>query len=140
MLALSKVFSSEETFPVAPSSPIHGVVAAFKQMHIGPTLPTASPLLAPYPLDFSNPIPLGPHDSHNAIDIFPSHHHSLPDALTSLNAGPVEGLPARVAPSATAAANEIILYLPLQPLEHLSLWTTTPSPGLDLTTTSMRSS
>ena len=51
MLAPSKVFSSEETFPVVPSSPIHGVVAAFKQMHIGPTPPTASPLLAPYPLD-----------------------------------------------------------------------------------------
>ena len=91
-------------------------------MHIGPTPPTASPLLTPYPLDFSNPIPSNPHDSHNAIDIFPSHHHSLPDALTSLNAGPVEGLllapmdsvqlpAARVAHSVTAAANKIISAL-----------------------------
>jgi len=47
MLAPSKLFAPEETFPVPPSSPIHGIVAAFKQMHIGSTLSTASPLLAP---------------------------------------------------------------------------------------------
>ena len=55
----------------------------------------------------------------NTIDIFPSRHHALPDALTSLNAGPVKSPPlapmdsvqspaAGVAPSAIAAANQII--------------------------------
>ena len=82
MLAPSKVFSSEETFPVPPSSPIHGIVAAFKQMHISSTPPTGSPMLAPYPLDFSSPFPSSPHGIHNAADIFPSHHHPLPDALS----------------------------------------------------------
>ena len=122
MLAPSKVFSPEETFPVPPSSPIHGIVAAFKQMHIDSTPPMASHLLASSPLDFSNPIPSSPHDRHSAIDIFPSHHHPLPDALTSLNAGPIESPPLApmdfvqslaggVAPSASAAANQIISVL-----------------------------
>ena len=121
MLAPSKVFSSEETFPVPPSSPIHGIVAAFKQMHISPIPPTGSPLLAPYPLDFSSPFPSSPHGIHNATDILPSHHHPLPDSLSPLNSGPV-GSPlltpmdsvqspaARVAPSAIAA-NQIISSL-----------------------------
>jgi regulator of replication initiation timing len=137
MLAPSKVFAPEETFPVPPSSPIHGVIAAFKQMHIDSTPPTVSPLLASSPLDFSNRIPSSPHDRHNTLDIFPSHHHPLPDALTSLNAGPgespplapmdsVRSLAAGVAPSATSTANQIISTL--HPLKHLSLWTTTPSP------------
>ena len=118
MLAPSKVFAPEETFPVPPSSPIHGVVAAFKQMHIGSTPPTVSPLLGPSLLDFSNPISSSPHDRHN----FPSHLHPVPDALTSLNSGPVESptlapmdsvqsLAVGVAPSATAAANQIISAL-----------------------------
>ena len=50
MLAPSKVFSSEETFPGPPSSPIHDVVAALKQMSLGPTPLTVSPLLAPHTL------------------------------------------------------------------------------------------
>ena len=118
MLAPSKVFAPEETFPVPPSSPIHGVVAAFKQIHIGFTPPTVSPLLGPPLLDFSNPISSSPHDRHN----FPSHLHPVPDALTSLNSGPVESPPLApmdsvqslaigVAPSATAAANQIISAL-----------------------------
>ena len=122
MLAPSKVFAPEETFPVPPSSPIHGVIAAFKQMHIGSTPPTVSPLLASSPLDFSSRIPSSPHDRHNTLDIFPSHHHPLPDALTSLNAGPgespplapmdsVRSLTAGVAPSATSTANQILSTL-----------------------------
>ena len=115
MLTPSKVFAPEETFPVPPSSPIQGVVAAFKQMHIGSTPPTVSPLLGPSLSDFSNPISSSPHDRHN----FPSHLHPVPDAITSLSSGPVESPPLKpmdsvqslavgVAPSATAAANQII--------------------------------
>jgi len=122
MLAPSKVFAPEETFPVPPSSPIHGVIAVFKQMHIGPTPPTVSPLLAPSPLDFSDPIPSSPHDRHSSIEIFPSHHHPIPYALTPLTAGPIESPPLapmdsvhpladQVAPSSTAAANQIIAAL-----------------------------
>ena len=91
-------------------------------MHIDSTPPTASPLLVPSPFDFSNHIPSSPHDEHNTIDILPSHHYPLPGALTSLTAGPFESLPLAqmdsvpspavgVAPSATAAADQIIYSL-----------------------------
>jgi len=60
MLAPSKVFAQDETFPVPSSSPIHSVIAAFKEMHInsqdfsnitpssqpvGPMLLISSPLI-----------------------------------------------------------------------------------------------
>ena len=124
MLAPSKVFAQDETFPIPPSSPIHGVIAAFKEMHINSQ-------------DFSNITPPSQPSGSNAVNNVPSHHSPVPDALASLTVDPIENPP----PASTDSAEfwqPMLLLLqpppltrlyPLSPqLRHLSLWMITPSP------------
>jgi hypothetical protein len=72
MLAPSKVFALDETFPVPPSSPICGVIAAFKEMHINSAPPpTAIPLPSPSPTrqDFGDLVPSSQPSGHTANQI-----------------------------------------------------------------------
>jgi len=94
MLAPSKVFAPDETFPVPPSSPIHGVITAFKEMHINSQ-------------DFSNITPSSQPSGSNAVNIFPSHHSSVPDALASLNVVPIENPPPASTDSAVFLATNV---------------------------------
>jgi hypothetical protein len=104
MLAPSKVFAADETFPVPPSSPIRGVIDAFKEMCINSTPPpTVVPLPAPSlppQQDFGNLIPSSQLSGFDATDIFPSHHNPVPDALPLLNVVPLENPP----PASTGSA------------------------------------